>query len=210
MTDVKINPYAYPGITRMVIQNSLITDFLTATANKFCIDPIKLHTQERNRHYVYPRQLAMYVLRKHTKLSLHGIGPLFKRDHATVIHAVRNIENLMDVDAAVRKDVAEVIEIFNSIKNNIHAQFTEETEPQAMGASEETVATATGPQNNQQILSNTILAQKKRKLQARASTMRRMYAKRQHRSGNLCGPHKTHKPAGSMEHPGWQIWRAIG
>ena len=50
--------------------------------------------KSRKREYVIARQLTMYFLKKYTKLTLDEIGIVFDRDHATVLHAKKTIENL--------------------------------------------------------------------------------------------------------------------
>ena len=55
---------------------------------------------------VYPRQIAMFFSKKYTKLSLSEIGKtLGNKDHATVLHAIKTVENLMSTDKTVKKDV---------------------------------------------------------------------------------------------------------
>ena len=50
---------------------------------------------QRNKGTAEARQIAMYLVRKMTNLSLPDIGKEFSRDHATVIHAVRKVENAL-------------------------------------------------------------------------------------------------------------------
>jgi chromosomal replication initiator protein len=53
-----------------------------------------------------PRQIAMYLSKQLTTRSLPEIGRKFGgRDHTTVIHAVRKIEQLREEDAALDEDV---------------------------------------------------------------------------------------------------------
>ncbi len=47
------------------------------------------------------RHMAMYLMRRHTKMSLKGIAGLFRRDHTTVMHAQRRI----DTEKGVRNGV---------------------------------------------------------------------------------------------------------
>jgi chromosomal replication initiator protein len=55
------------------------------------------------------RQIAMYVCREHTDLSLPRIGRAFGgRDHTTVIHAVEKIKGLIQTDKAIYDQVTEV------------------------------------------------------------------------------------------------------
>jgi chromosomal replication initiator protein len=64
----------------------------------------------RRRSVARPRQIAMYLCRKHTERSLPDIGRRFgNRDHATVIHAVRTIEDMILRDAQIAGDVDAVL-----------------------------------------------------------------------------------------------------
>ena len=57
----------------------------------------------RKSYVLIPRQMAMYYIRKNINLSFHQIGKLFKgKNHATVIHACRTMENLIEVDSEIR------------------------------------------------------------------------------------------------------------
>jgi chromosomal replication initiator protein len=54
----------------------------------------------RTKQIVMPRQIAMYLARKHTGLSLPEIGRRFGgRDHTTVIHAVKKVKARMQEDS---------------------------------------------------------------------------------------------------------------
>ena len=50
-----------------------------------------LQSRSREKRISLPRQIAMYLCRKHTDCSLGDIGKLFKRNHATVVHAIKTI-----------------------------------------------------------------------------------------------------------------------
>jgi chromosomal replication initiator protein len=53
-----------------------------------------------------PRQVAMYLAKQLTSRSLPEIGRKFGgRDHTTVIHAVKKIEELIELDSALAEDV---------------------------------------------------------------------------------------------------------
>jgi chromosomal replication initiator protein len=62
-------------------------------ADHFKIRKIDLKSQKRKRSLSVPRQLAMYLVRKHTKASFPEIGSLFGgKDHSTVLYAVKKIK----------------------------------------------------------------------------------------------------------------------
>ena len=52
-----------------------------------------------------PRQIAMYLAKLLTLRSLPEIGRKFDRDHTTVMHAVRKVEELIQEDQSVAESV---------------------------------------------------------------------------------------------------------
>ena len=63
-------------------------------------------SKRRPNNIAIPRQIAMYLARTLTKHSLQEIGDLFGgRDHGTVIHACKAVENMMEQAASVRGSV---------------------------------------------------------------------------------------------------------
>lgn len=66
---------------------------LKATARHFDVKVTELKSSKRARAISLPRQIAMYLCRKHTSASYPEIGrALGGRDHTTAINAVRRIE----------------------------------------------------------------------------------------------------------------------
>jgi chromosomal replication initiator protein len=97
----------------------VLADMLRASERRITIDEIQkkvaehynvrvadMHSARRARAVARPRQVAMYLAKQLTPRSLPEIGRKFGgRDHTTVIHAVRKIEELSAYDAAFREDV---------------------------------------------------------------------------------------------------------
>ncbi|MDG1314121.1 MAG: chromosomal replication initiator protein DnaA, partial [Flavobacteriaceae bacterium] len=72
----------------------------------FQMDIDTLQSKTRKRHIVQARQLAMFFAKKFTKASLASIGSqIGKRDHATVLHACKTVDNLSTTDKQFRKYV---------------------------------------------------------------------------------------------------------
>lgn len=70
----------------------------------FEMDVATLQSKTRKRHIVQARQLAMFFAKKFTKASLASIGSqIGKRDHATVLHACKTVDNLAETDKQFRK-----------------------------------------------------------------------------------------------------------
>ncbi|RIA36746.1 chromosomal replication initiator protein DnaA [Hephaestia caeni] len=85
-----------------------IDEIQRAVSAHFALKPLELISARRARVVARPRQIAMYLAKRLTTRSLPEIGRKFGgRDHSTVIHAVRRIEELRDsdrdVDGAVRQ-----------------------------------------------------------------------------------------------------------
>lgn len=79
----------------------------------FRVEPRRLRSEHRGRHVLVPRQVGMYLARQLTGLSLEQIGNYFGgRDHSTVLHACRKVEEAMTRDpvlgGAVRQLHAEL------------------------------------------------------------------------------------------------------
>ncbi|MDA7694191.1 chromosomal replication initiator protein DnaA [Flavobacteriaceae bacterium] len=75
----------------------------------FQMDVETLQSKTRRRHIVQARQLAMYFAKKFTKASLASIGnQIGKRDHATVLHACKTVDNLTFTDKQFRKYVEDL------------------------------------------------------------------------------------------------------
>lgn len=72
----------------------------------FQMDVETLQSKTRKRHIVQARQLAMFFAKKYTKASLASIGSqIGKRDHATVLHACKTVDNLSSTDKQFKKYV---------------------------------------------------------------------------------------------------------
>ncbi len=65
-----------------------------------------LRSKSRKKIITFPRQIAMYLGRKHTTESLGDIGRTFNRNHATVLHSVKVVSELCRNDTSVRRQVA--------------------------------------------------------------------------------------------------------
>ena len=60
-------------------------------------------------YIVRPRQVLMYILRKEYKMNFERIATRFKKNHATVIHSVNAIENMMSYDKEFKNKINNLI-----------------------------------------------------------------------------------------------------
>lgn len=85
------------------------------TCDYFKLRPEDLKTKRRTTAISYPRQIAMYLTKELTDLSLPKIGDSFGgRDHTTVLHACNKISNLLQKDYTLQNTITELIK---KIKN---------------------------------------------------------------------------------------------
>lgn len=83
-----------------------VTDIQTAVCQQYHITPLEMTSRRQTRRLARPRQLAMYLARELTPMSMPEIGRAFSRDHTTVIHACRTIEAIMATDRHFASAVA--------------------------------------------------------------------------------------------------------
>ena len=86
---------------------------LDIVANYFHLKPEELISAKRTRNIAYPRQIAMYLCRKLTDLSLPKIGEKFGgRDHTTIIHGFDKISRELQTDI-------ELTQMLNELESKI-------------------------------------------------------------------------------------------
>ena len=89
-----------------------IDDILKIVGRHYNVARADLLSPRRARSIVVPRQIGMYLAKKLTSRSLPEIGRRFGgRDHSTVLHAVRKIEDQMKTDDRLAREVALLIRL---------------------------------------------------------------------------------------------------
>ena len=94
-------------ILRMDLKGPVTIESIQAVvAENFGMNPDDLAGSKRTAEIALARQIAMYLCRELTDISLQRIGHAFrKKDHTTVIHAQRKIEQLIKSDPDVKRTV---------------------------------------------------------------------------------------------------------
>ena len=101
----------------IAIQDKLVTidNIQKTVAEYYKIRVADLHSKRRNRSITRPRQLAMALCKELTNHSLPEIGDAFGgRDHTTVLHACRKIEELRESDQRMAEDHANLLRTLSS------------------------------------------------------------------------------------------------
>jgi len=82
---------------------------IKTVARYFDVNPDSITGKKRSRDVSYPRQIAMYLCRELTDLSLPKIGQAFGgRDHTTVLHAYEKVLEDIERNLEIRRAVSEM------------------------------------------------------------------------------------------------------
>lgn len=83
---------------------------------KYNVTVEEILAKKRTKAIVFPRQIAMYISRELTDLSLPNIGKEFGgRDHTTVLHAHDKISKLINEDTLLNKEIQQITEELKSL-----------------------------------------------------------------------------------------------
>jgi chromosomal replication initiator protein len=89
---------------KRIVSAKKIMEIVAEFYNVLVDDLIK---QSRKKEYVFPRQVAMFIIRKELETSLPMIGEIFGgRDHTTVIHAVDKIQKLAKEKESLKQEIS--------------------------------------------------------------------------------------------------------
>ena len=121
--DLNNMPLDLPNISRAIDDmfksegNALPTPSLiiSQVCKFYSVDEEKLRGTMRTRGISEARQVAMYMIRKLTNLSLPDIGYEFAKDHTTVLHAIRKVEQMLkDGDTSLQNNIRDITANINS------------------------------------------------------------------------------------------------
>jgi chromosomal replication initiator protein len=101
----------------LAAQNRQVTveNIQKTVADYYKIKVADMYAKSRSRSVARPRQIAMFLTKELTRLSLPEIGQNFGgRDHTTVLHACRQITSLRDTEADIQRDVSFLLQVLRS------------------------------------------------------------------------------------------------
>lgn len=116
-------PLDLPNVTRAISDmfksegNALPTPSLiiSQVCKFYSIDEMVLRGNKKNKGTAEARQVAMYLIRQLTNLSLPDIGREFNRDHSTVLHSIRKVESeLKNGNATLQDNIRDITANINS------------------------------------------------------------------------------------------------
>lgn len=121
--DLNNMPLDLPNISRAIDDmfksegNALPTPSLiiSQVCKFYSVDETVLRSTQKNKGVAEARQVAMYLIRKLTNLSLPDIGKEFARDHSTVLYAIRKVEvALKNGDSNTQNNIRDITANINS------------------------------------------------------------------------------------------------
>ncbi|HET8911149.1 MAG TPA: chromosomal replication initiator protein DnaA [Ktedonobacteraceae bacterium] len=93
------------------VQSLTVTEVMEGVCRFYNVEPERLRGKQRDREIVWPRQVAMYVMREETAASLLQIGAeLGGRDHTTIIHGWEKVQSEIKGNERISREIASLIE----------------------------------------------------------------------------------------------------
>ncbi len=99
------------NITKEVIRSerSYTPEYIIEkTATFYDLSPEDILGKGKTKNIAAARQMATYLMRKLTTLTLEEIGGVMNRDHTTILHSIRKIEDSVNTDAALGDTVRDI------------------------------------------------------------------------------------------------------
>lgn len=121
--------YILPGLRREDITPDLTrfsaTDIIKAVTTYYSISEYDIQKRGRQKQNVYARQIAMFLLRMYTPLTLMQVAKIFKkRDHSTVIFSCEKVADMLKARHAndYRHDVPKILSMLKQTTVNDYSR----------------------------------------------------------------------------------------
>ncbi|NNC99746.1 MAG: chromosomal replication initiator protein DnaA [Gammaproteobacteria bacterium] len=112
--DLDLAKYTLQDLTLFQERKISIDNIQKTVADFYGIRVSDLKSKRRNRQIARPRQVAMSLSKELTSLSLPDIGDAFGgRDHTTVIHACKKVDELIKTDLRIKEDHSSLLKILS-------------------------------------------------------------------------------------------------
>ena len=106
-----IHPYIYVGTFKKFVPIGKLTkeEILKVICRELQMnfDEVK-NRKTRLKEFVYARQLYAYFCKEYTNESLTNMGKFIHKDHATMIHSIKQIKGFYDVEKVIKNDVDKI------------------------------------------------------------------------------------------------------
>ena len=95
-----------------------IDTVLNDVAHAFNVTKKEMTSKSRKKEFVEARHVAMYLIHKKLNRTQEATGEIFDRDHSTVVHALKKVNNIMETEKDFRRTVNKII-----LKNNYFRNY---------------------------------------------------------------------------------------
>lgn len=107
-----------------VIQNKQTKEVAKTIVNNYFGLDISRNT--RQRRYVVARSIFYKILRYNTKMSFQDIADTFNKNHATVLHAIKQLDGYMEFDSSLKIDYITINDLFlNTVDKLLTEKFND-------------------------------------------------------------------------------------
>lgn len=116
-----ISPYVFPGlepkeVSRMNLRKKKNDEMSDRIIRHICydrnFDRPAFMSKLKTRDIALSRQIAIYLIKHKTDMTLKEIGNLFNRDHSTIMYAVSTIKDLSSWDKSLRAEISHLMGLF--------------------------------------------------------------------------------------------------
>lgn len=95
-------------LIRSANRNITIDSIQKAVSKHYKVSQEDLVSKKRKRQFVLPRQIAMYLAKLLTTKSLPQIGKGFNKNHATIIHAIKKVNEMKQLDFEINQTIEKI------------------------------------------------------------------------------------------------------
>lgn len=107
--DINLAESVVKKVAKIEKKEITIDTIITKVCEHYDIEKDSLHSRSRKHNVVIARQVAMYLAKKYTDTSCVKIGKLIaKRNHTTVIHSCKTVQNQLEIDKSFRSEMEEI------------------------------------------------------------------------------------------------------
>ena len=106
---IELAKVALRDILSSQLRQISIENIQKTVANYYRIKVSDLKSKSRKATLAKQRQIAMTIAKQLTNLSLPDIGDAFERDHSTVVHAIKKVEEMKKSDPKIREDITNLV-----------------------------------------------------------------------------------------------------
>lgn len=112
---IQLTTEALSTLLKDVIENEsklrklTIREIQEVVAKKFSVTLAQILSNDRTQTFVTARQMAMYISRKYTPMSVKQIGKEFDKQHPTIVHGWKTIARRLDVESDLRETLTEIL-----------------------------------------------------------------------------------------------------